>query len=95
MREFAEELGLKIEVVGEPIVLESIVTHEGTTGHEVVFAADVRLPTNSVQGQDPIAFAEDDGSPCVARWLRFASLDTPQEPTLFPHGLKARLVARS
>lgn len=48
VREFEEELGLAVEVVGEPIVLENIFTHEGARGHEIVFAADVRLPPGTI-----------------------------------------------
>ena len=88
VREFAEELSLAVEVVGDPIVLENIFTHEAALGHEIVFAAEVRLPPDSIQGQRAIAFAEDDG-----RWFDVAELDVPGGPALYPDGLKAHLEA--
>ena len=93
VREFAEELSLAVEVVGDPIVLENIFTHEGARGHEIIFAAEVRLPPDSIQGQRAIAFAEDDGTPCIARWFDVAELDGPGSPALYPDGLKAHLEA--
>ena len=94
VREFEEELGLRAEVAGEPIVLENIFTHEGMPGHEIVFAADVGLPADSIQGRDVVAFAEGDGTPCVARWFDIDTLDAPTGPALYPDGLGRRLAAR-
>lgn len=94
VREFAEELALDVEVVGAPMVLENIYQHEGAAGHEIVFAADVRLPPGTIQRREAIAFAEDDGSSCVARWFDVEALDSAASPALFPEGLKARLVSR-
>ena len=94
VREFEEELGLTVAVTGEPIVLENIYIHEGATGHEVVFAADVWLPPETIQGKETITFAEDDGTACTARWFDPAQLDRPNGPALYPNGLSAHLNAR-
>ena len=94
-REFAEELGLAVEVSEPPIVLENIFTHEGVPGHEIVFAADVRLPPGTVQGQEAVAFVEDGGAACTARWFDVAALDRAGGPALFPDGLRAHLDARA
>ena len=48
MREFEEELHLAVEVLGDPIVLENLFVHEEELGHEIVFAAEVRLPAGSI-----------------------------------------------
>lgn len=95
VREFMEEIGLAVEVSGEPIVMESLFTHEGELGHEVVFVADVRFPPGTIQGRDAIAFAEDNGSRCVARWFTLSELDAPGHPALYPDGLEERLAART
>lgn len=94
VREFEEELGLAVEVMGEPIVLENIFTHEGARGHEIVFAADVRLPPGTIQGKEAITFAEDDGTSCTARWFDLVTLDRPEGLALYPDGLHAHLDAR-
>ncbi|MBM2575161.1 NUDIX domain-containing protein [Jannaschia sp. Os4] len=94
VREFAEELGLAVDVMGPPLVLESLFVHEGAPGHEIVFAADIRLPPGTIQGRAVVPFAEDDGTLCTARWFDPADLDRPDGPALFPDGLGARLAAR-
>ena len=94
VREFEEEPGLTVAVTGEPVVLENIYTHEGAMGHEVVFAADVRLPPYTIQGKETITFAEDDGTACTAQWFDPAQLDRPNGPALYPDGLGAHLEAR-
>lgn len=90
-REFREELGVEVELVQEatPLVLENIYEHEGSAGHEVVFAAEVRFPDGSHPGP-VVAFREDDGTECVARWFDLEALDRDGVP-LFPVGLRARL----
>ena len=58
-REFMEELGVEIEIVGPWHGLENIYEHEGQTGHEIVFAADVVLKDASLYQQERISFTED------------------------------------
>ena len=41
MREFNEELGIGVTIIGEPQMMENIFVHEGAIGHEVMFIAEV------------------------------------------------------
>ena len=72
VREFNEELGVDITITGEPLVMENIFVHEGSTGHEVMFIAEVALPDGAFSGQDRIDFREDNGEEIVARWFDLA-----------------------
>lgn len=91
-REFQEELGIDIEVGTEAIVMENIYTHEGHTGHEVVFLAKVKFPDGAFADENTIHFQEDNGDRCIARWFPLADLMSGAIP-LFPTGLKDRLPA--
>src|SRR6478609_4883390 len=42
-REFVEELRCEVEVTGPWRTFENIYQHEGSTGHEFIFAATIRL----------------------------------------------------
>ena len=91
-REFREELGCGVTMTGPWTVFENIYRHEGALGHEIVFAADIRLHDAALYDRDVIRFSEDDGTACTARWLRPAAL--PDGATLFPDGLAAALSRR-
>lgn len=91
-REFKEELGVEIEVLGAPLVMENIYTHHGAVGHEVLFIGEVRFSTEAFAGREVIEFFEDSGVPCTARWFDLAELDSPHGPALFPTGLKQLLL---
>ncbi|ABY29883.1 NUDIX hydrolase [Methylorubrum extorquens] len=91
-REFREELGCGVTMTGPWTVFENIYRHEGALGHEIVFAADIRLHDATLYDRDVIRFSEDDGTACTARWLRPAAL--PDGAALFPDGLAAALVHR-
>lgn len=93
-REFQEELGIAVTVSDTPMVMENIYTHEGTTGHEVAFIADVSFPESAYRDTDRITFQEDNGVQCVARWFDPADLDVGG-PELYPKGLKALLLRRN
>lgn len=61
-REFREELRVELSRIGPPRVVENIFEHEGVTGHEVVFVADVensrtRRPSHSPGSNSPRATA--------------------------------------
>jgi 8-oxo-dGTP pyrophosphatase MutT (NUDIX family) len=94
MREFNEELGIGVSITSEPSMLENIFMHEGSTGHEVVFVAEVALPEDAFAGQERIDFREDDGEQIVARWFDLADLDIEGGPSLYPTGLKDLLRGR-
>ena len=92
LREFNEELGIDVTITGEPLTMENIFAHEGATGHEVMFIAEVAFPHCAFDGQDRIDFREDNGEEIVARWFDLADLDVPGGPSLYPTGLKGLLL---
>ena len=85
-REFAEELGCAIAMTGPWHAFENIYRHEGATGHEFVFAANVRLGDDALYRRDRFRFLEHEGLRCCAVWLD--PLDLPTGVELYPHGLK-------
>jgi ADP-ribose pyrophosphatase YjhB (NUDIX family) len=91
-REFQEELGVEVEIGAEAIIMENIYTHEGHTGHEVVFLAEVKFPKGAFAGESAIHFQEDNGDGYIARWFPLADLDDGKL-SLYPAGLKERLLA--
>lgn len=93
VREFQEELNIDVTIAGPPLVMENIYTHEGHTGHEILFLADVTFPAGAFAGRDHVIFAEDNGALCTARWFDFEQLDS-SGPALFPAGAKSRLTPR-
>ncbi|UWU77916.1 NUDIX hydrolase [Bradyrhizobium huanghuaihaiense] len=93
VREFNEELGIDVIITGEPLMLENIFVHEGSTGHEVMFIAEVAFPEGTFNGQDRIDFREDNGEEIVARWFDLSDLDVDGGPSLYPTGLKGLLLA--
>ncbi|MFD1331628.1 NUDIX hydrolase [Methylopila musalis] len=92
IREFREELGIDVSVVGEPVHVENIYVHEGAVGHEYLVLFEVAFPKGAFDGQDDIVFYEDDGAAGVARWFALDDLDREGGPELYPKGLKARLL---
>jgi len=94
VREFSEELGIDVAITSEPRMMENIFVHEGSTGHEVMFIAEVAFPDGAFAGQDRIDFREDSGEEIVARWFDLADLDVAGGPHLYPTGLKGLLLGR-
>lgn len=92
IREFREELGCGVTIAGPWTVFENIYRHEGALGHEIVFAADIRLHAAALYAREAIAFREDDGTACRAGW--FAPHALPEGIALYPDGLAAALAAR-
>ncbi|MDI5926686.1 NUDIX hydrolase [Rhizobium leguminosarum] len=85
-REFQEELETDIRIVGPWHLLENIYEHHGATGHEYIFAADIKLADASLYERDEIHYSELDETAATARWfgrdrLRDAGID------LYPTGL--------
>jgi hypothetical protein len=93
VREFAEELDVAVEVIGKPLVLENIYTHQGVVGHEITFVSDVTFPANAYDEDGPIEYFEDNGERCIARWYDVDKLDCGNLE-LYPNGLKAHLQDR-
>ncbi len=93
-REFLEELGTRITVTGPWIVFENIFRHEGSLGHEMVFAAEVELADAGLYEREDIIFSEDDGTICHARWFDFAAVRA-SGLEIFPIGLSDWLARRA
>ena len=58
IREFQEEIGVGIELIGDPIVLENIYTHHGALGHEILFISEVIFSSNAYETADFIEYCE-------------------------------------
>ncbi|WP_057466214.1 NUDIX hydrolase [Pseudovibrio sp. POLY-S9] len=90
IREFKEELNIQVTISGDPVVMENIYEHEGQTGHEILFIANVTFPPNAFTTQETITFLEDSGTEITAHWFDPEEL-TPNGVDLFPAGLKQHL----
>lgn len=84
-REFVEELGCEVAVTGPWHGFENIYRHEGSTGHEFIFAANVRLGDEDIYSRDRFPFLEHEGTRCCAAWL--VPLRLPPGVELYPAGL--------
>ena len=94
IREFQEELDIRISVLGAPVFMENIYTHEGSVGHEVLAIFDVAFPDGAFDGQSRISFQEDNGMTCWAEWFALDDLDQGDGPALYPSGLKQHLLGK-
>lgn len=65
-REFVEELRCEIAVSGPWHCFENIYHHEGKTGHEFLFAANVRLGDADIYRRDRFHYLEHEGTRCCA-----------------------------
>ena len=92
IREFREELGITVKVVGPPIFLENIYRHKGSLGHEILAIFDVTFPDRALADKTRIEFYENNGTRCFAEWFALDTLDIPDRPQLYPDGLKAHLL---
>jgi 8-oxo-dGTP pyrophosphatase MutT (NUDIX family) len=98
-REFMEELGVEIDIVGPWTALENLYEHEGQLGHEIVFAADIVLKNPSLYDKERISFIED--SPTAdqqawheAGWFEPAALKR-SGIELYPAGLATMFEGRT
>lgn len=91
IREFQEELGIKVKTLGPPFFMENIYTHEGSVGHEILAIFNVTLPPGAFADQTRVEFEEDNGATCFAEWFALDRLDLPGRPQLYPEGLKMHL----
>ena len=85
-REFKEELDTDIVCSGSWNTFENLYVHGGKRGHEIVFAIDIELMDKGLYSKDIIAFSEDSGSDCTARWLPIDDLKKGLV-ALYPDGL--------
>jgi 8-oxo-dGTP pyrophosphatase MutT (NUDIX family) len=90
-REFMEELGVEIDIVGPWHAMENLYEHEGHTGHEIVFATDILVKDPSLYEKARVAFTEDNPDADQhawheAGWFKPAELEA-SDITLYPAGL--------
>ena len=90
-REFREELGVELSRIGPPHVIENIFEHEGATGHEVVFVADVEFADEVLAVPVSLDFAESDGTTRRARWYPMAEIRSGRR-RLLPSGLETAML---
>jgi NADH pyrophosphatase NudC (nudix superfamily) len=90
-REFMEELGVGISIVGPWHALENIFTYEGALGHEIVFAAHIELNDRSLYDREEIVYTIENGKVMRAVWADPAEL-AARGIELYPAGL-AELIA--
>jgi 8-oxo-dGTP pyrophosphatase MutT (NUDIX family) len=69
-REIREEIGLEATDLKLLGILESIFTHEGKTGHEIVYVYDGRLTDETAYQRESIIVTEDNGEVLTARWRK-------------------------
>ncbi|MBW6426162.1 NUDIX domain-containing protein [Rhizobium sp. XQZ8] len=91
VREFKEEVNVDVSVVGGPVTLENVFSHDGQSRHEILFIFDVAFPSGAFDGQERIRFQEDDGTWLAAAWYDPRDLDVDGKPDLYPKGLKSCL----
>jgi len=89
-REFREELNTEIELSGKWRIFENLYMHEGSRGHELMFAIGIRLKDKNIYNQDVIAFSEDSGQAVTARWYPIEELKA-LTVELYPEGLLAAM----
>jgi ADP-ribose pyrophosphatase YjhB (NUDIX family) len=58
MREFIEEIGQPIRCIKQLCVLENVYSHEGTRGHEIVFAFEAELVRSALDLESGFSFAD-------------------------------------
>ncbi|GAB2204565.1 NUDIX hydrolase [Roseibium sp. ROS1] len=89
-REFLEELGARIALLDEYIVMENIYDHHGVAGHEIVFLCHAHFTDNSYYRTDTIVYEVNDDTVGTARWITLDEL-AAKGLELYPSGLKDKL----
>jgi ADP-ribose pyrophosphatase YjhB (NUDIX family) len=84
-REFAEEIGAALAEPKLLTVIESLYSHHGVAGHEIVFVFEARFADEGAYSRE--AFSFDDGGVCNdVHWVALADFRRG-EVELFPAGL--------
>jgi ADP-ribose pyrophosphatase YjhB (NUDIX family) len=84
-REVQEEIGADVANLRLLGCVENIFTHEGETGHEIVFIYRADFIDRSFYDREQVDGQEADGQDFVAYWLPLAAF-TPEQP-LYPTAL--------
>ncbi len=85
-REFREELGADVSVLGQIGVMENLFLHEGARGHEVVFLFLVALPDGYGPCFGPVPVREE-GVVLGGEWVALEGVGRSGGPVLLPEGL--------
>lgn len=85
-REWQEEFGVEAQRAGEWRVFENIFRHEDAIGHEIIFAAPVRLAALPAHGALRFAYNEAYGGEAHARWAALEDVDRAHV-SLYPDGI--------
>ncbi len=85
IREIKEELGEDIVVRERLAILENIYTHEGATGHEIVFAFETMFESPEVYRRDTFSFSDGEIS-IDASWVKVSTF-RDGGLRLYPDGL--------
>ena len=91
-REFMEELGAEISIVGPWLTFENIFDYEGAPGHEFIFATDIELHDRSLYDRPEILYAIESGQIVRGVWADPAVLAARGLP-LFPDSLAKHLAS--
>lgn len=79
---FREELHVGLSRIGPPRMIENIFGHEGVTGHEVVYVADVEFVDQARVALSSLEFTESDGTTHRARWSPVTKIRSGQRRLL-------------
>ncbi len=74
-REMREEIGAEITDVRYLGAIESIFTHLGKQGHEIVLVYEARFIDPAFYQQSTLVAAEDDGTPLTVSWKPLADFE--------------------
>ena len=81
-REIREELDCDISIDGPPWIFENIYEHEGSIGHEIVFAFPIRLKGPLCESLR-FKISEDSGTLHWAEWIALSRFRSGEQ-VLFP-----------
>ncbi len=85
-REFLEEVGATIQLIGSPTVFENIFEHQGVKGHEIVFAFLITLDQREVYAKNRFQISEHNGSTHWVEWVPIKRFEK-KEAVLFPSAI--------
>lgn len=89
-REFREELGCDVQIVGDPMTLENIFKHHGIQGHEIVFAFPISFNDSQIYARNRFQIFEASGSAHWVEWIEIERFKTG-EFSLFPPALLEKI----
>ena len=89
-REFLEEIGCDVQIVGDPMVWENIFKHHGIQGHEIIFAFLVRFDDAQIYAKNRFQIFEARGSSHWVEWMEIERFKTG-ECILFPPALLGKI----